>query len=169
MCVAQSIVKSISTDFDIDTSLALNIITDHCPELTKKQLHTMNGFDCVVKKKRVPFGPLPWPTGFQSGDDAEFIKYIKVSSCCEHHEAKMDVLFFFSSARTTLHCSSFMDGVSIFSQVVTVAQISEKCLLIWCCLWSHMLCSFFLNSDAVCVTFSPTASKIRFDRSITFS
>ena len=24
-----------------DTSLALNIITDHCPELTKKQLHTM--------------------------------------------------------------------------------------------------------------------------------
>ena len=53
--------KSLSTDFDNATSLALNIITDHCPELT-------------VKKKRVPFGPLPWPTGFPSGDDAEFIK-----------------------------------------------------------------------------------------------
>ena len=25
-----------------DTSLALNIITEHCPDLTKKQLHTMN-------------------------------------------------------------------------------------------------------------------------------
>ena len=28
-----------------NTSLALNIITEHCPELTKKQLHTMNGFE----------------------------------------------------------------------------------------------------------------------------
>ena len=27
------------------TSLAHNIITDHCPDLTKKQLHTMNGFE----------------------------------------------------------------------------------------------------------------------------
>ena len=35
---AQSIVKSLSADSDNDTSfalLALNIITDHCPELTK--------------------------------------------------------------------------------------------------------------------------------------
>ena len=30
--MAQSIVKSLSTDFDNDTSLAFNIITDHCPE-----------------------------------------------------------------------------------------------------------------------------------------
>ena len=49
---AQSIVKSLSADSDNDTSLALNIITDHCPELTKKQLHTMNGFDCFVKEKK---------------------------------------------------------------------------------------------------------------------
>ena len=28
-----------------DTSLALNIITDHCPEWMKKQLHATNGFE----------------------------------------------------------------------------------------------------------------------------
>ena len=31
------VVKSLSADSDNDTSLALNIITDYCPELTKKQ------------------------------------------------------------------------------------------------------------------------------------
>ena len=78
MCVAQSKVKSLSTDSDNDTSLALNIITDHCPEL--KQLHTMNAFDCVIKKKKKgPSGPLLWVTGFQSGDDAEFIKKSNVN------------------------------------------------------------------------------------------
>ena len=42
---AKSIVKSLSADSDNDTSLALNIITDPCPELTKNQLHTMTGFE----------------------------------------------------------------------------------------------------------------------------
>ena len=27
-----------------DRSLALNVMTDHCPELTKKQMHTKSGF-----------------------------------------------------------------------------------------------------------------------------
>ena len=46
---AQSLVKSLSTDSDKDTSLALNIIIDHWPELTKKQVHTMIGFEsCPV-------------------------------------------------------------------------------------------------------------------------
>ena len=30
---------------------------------TKKQLHTMREVDCVVKEKKVPFGPLPSSTG----------------------------------------------------------------------------------------------------------
>ena len=45
-----------------------NIIADPCP------VQTMIGFDYTDKKKSVPFGPMSWPTGFQSGDDAEFIK-----------------------------------------------------------------------------------------------
>ena len=52
----------------------------------------MIGFDYADKKKSVPFGP--WPTGFQSGDDAEFIKKSNVmlgsadtskfQAVCEH-------------------------------------------------------------------------------------
>ena len=57
----------------------------------KKRLHTMKGIDFADKKKKLPFGPLSWPTGLPapgyvpktnplnrrwetvSGGDAEFI------------------------------------------------------------------------------------------------
>ena len=45
MLLKLSVVKGLSADSDNDTSVALNLITDHRPELTKKQLHTMKGFD----------------------------------------------------------------------------------------------------------------------------
>ena len=40
--------QSLSAKSDNDTSLALNIITDHCPELAKKQLHTMMVFESCL-------------------------------------------------------------------------------------------------------------------------
>ena len=45
------IVKSCWADSDNDTPLSLNNFTDHCPELTEKQLHSMNGFE------KLPFYP----------------------------------------------------------------------------------------------------------------
>jgi hypothetical protein len=88
----QSIVKRLLADSENDKTLAFNNFTDPCPELTKKQLQTMKGFDYADKKKKLPFGPLPWPTGLPApgyvpktnplngrwvtvtGGDAEFIK-----------------------------------------------------------------------------------------------
>ena len=58
----QSIVKRLLADSDNDKSMAFNNFTDSRPVLTKKQLQTMMGFDYADKKK-LPFGPLPWPTG----------------------------------------------------------------------------------------------------------
>ena len=62
---AQSTVKTLQADSGDDTRLALNNFTEHCPELTEKQMHTMHGFDCAVKTIKVPFGPLLWPTGLK--------------------------------------------------------------------------------------------------------
>merc|ERR1719284_620058 len=47
----QSIVKRLLADSDNDKSLAFNNFADPCPELTKKQLETMKGFDYADTKK----------------------------------------------------------------------------------------------------------------------
>ena len=59
----QSIVKRLLADSDNDKSLAFNNLTDPCSELTKKQQQTMRVFDFAGMKKKLPFGPLPRPTG----------------------------------------------------------------------------------------------------------
>ena len=60
----QSIVKRLLADSEHDKSLAFNNFTDPCPELTKKRLQTLKWFDFADKKKKLPSGPLHWPTGF---------------------------------------------------------------------------------------------------------
>ena len=55
------VVKRLLADYENDKSLAFNNYTDSCPELTMKRLQTMEGFDYA---DGLPFGPLPWPTGF---------------------------------------------------------------------------------------------------------
>ena len=59
----QSIMKRLLTDSDNDKSLTFNNFTDPCSELTKKKQQTMRVFDFADKKKKLPFGPLPRPTG----------------------------------------------------------------------------------------------------------
>ena len=44
--------------------MAFNNFTDPCPGLTKKRLQTLKWFDNADKKKKLPSGPLHWPTGF---------------------------------------------------------------------------------------------------------
>ena len=70
---AESIVKSLSADSDNDTSLALNNFTDHCPELTKKQLHTMNGFEWCLGRQGFSHWLCTQNEPFESEADAEFI------------------------------------------------------------------------------------------------
>ena len=55
------VVKRLLADYENDKYLAFNSYTDSCPELTMKRLQTMEGFDYADE---LPFGPLPWPTGF---------------------------------------------------------------------------------------------------------
>ena len=55
------VVKRLLADYENDKSLAFDNYTDSCPELTMRRLQTMEGFD---NADELPFGPLPWPTGF---------------------------------------------------------------------------------------------------------
>ena len=55
----QSIVKRLLADSENDKSLLVNDFTDPCPELTKKRLQMLKGFDYADQKKKLPFGPLP--------------------------------------------------------------------------------------------------------------
>ena len=80
----------------------------------------------------------------------------------------MDVLFF-SSARTTIHCSSSWTVFPFFSvgdRCADLGKVSSHMVLLTV---AHAVLFVFLNSSAVCVTFSPTASRVRIDRPITFS
>ena len=87
MTRAHSFVEA-RNDIDVQIVRCLTSLPDPCP------VQTMIGFDYADKKKSVPFGPMSWPTGFQSGDDAEFIKKSNVmlgiadtskfQAVCEH-------------------------------------------------------------------------------------
>jgi len=46
-----------------DKTLCYNNFKDPCPELTKEQVALCKGFDYGDKTKKLPIGPLPWPTG----------------------------------------------------------------------------------------------------------
>ena len=71
----RSIVKMLLAGSENDKSLAFDNLADHCPDLTKKQLHTMKDFDYADnkkkkeeeeeedKKKELLLGLPPWPPG----------------------------------------------------------------------------------------------------------